>query len=303
MKKGLRFSYFIFLVVFVCALFLMYNSIFAQLTFLGSSSFSNPFFSYNPSLQGTGYVGGFSSYSPIGSSYQYGLSGGYNPQYGSLYGQTNVFSGFGSPYGFSGYNNPTGYNNPIVYNNPIGYNNPAGFSYGSGYQSPLYAGGYGFGTPFPLFPSQPQYTNPGYYGQNLSPYPYPYGPNPYSQNLSPYGPSPYPTSQLPEADITVNATNDDDSIELEVNEILCIDLEANPTTGYSWGLDPNSADDAVVNRLLNQFFPNSYALGAGGTEKWYFEAIGTGQTSIILEYRQPWVAQAVETFTITVNVP
>jgi inhibitor of cysteine peptidase len=77
-------------------------------------------------------------------------------------------------------------------------------------------------------------------------------------------------------------------LEIGKGEPLTITLDANPTTGFEWQLAA-PLDDKVMKLIGHDFRRSETArVGAGGTDVWTFKAIGTGSTTITLEYRRPW---------------
>jgi inhibitor of cysteine peptidase len=78
------------------------------------------------------------------------------------------------------------------------------------------------------------------------------------------------------------------TIAATVGVPFSITLDANPTTGYSWGL-ATELDTNVV-ELLHHSYQRSGGggMGAGGTEIWTFEPLCAGFTTIVLRYRRPW---------------
>ena len=77
-------------------------------------------------------------------------------------------------------------------------------------------------------------------------------------------------------------------LEIGKGEPLTITLDANPTTGFEWQLA--APLDAKVMKLIGHDFrpSDTSRVGSGGTDVWTFKAIGTGSTTITLEYRRPW---------------
>lgn len=77
-------------------------------------------------------------------------------------------------------------------------------------------------------------------------------------------------------------------IEVEEGDEFAIVLESNPTTGYTWEL-AEPLDEEIIHLVKTEFEePDTELLGASGEEKWTFEAIGLGDTSITLSYVRPW---------------
>lgn len=93
-------------------------------------------------------------------------------------------------------------------------------------------------------------------------------------------------------------------IDVGVDDTFTIELEANPSTGYSWEL-AGPLDEAIVVSLGSDHEAgDSDAVGTPGTQEMSFRAVGAGTTTIALQYVRPWetdVAPA-ETKDFTVNV-
>jgi len=70
---------------------------------------------------------------------------------------------------------------------------------------------------------------------------------------------------------------------LQVGDTLQVNLEGNPSTGYTWSVE--SLDVSVL-KLAGEpeFHPASGALGASGTVTYRFEAVGAGQTTLKMIY-------------------
>jgi predicted secreted protein len=88
---------------------------------------------------------------------------------------------------------------------------------------------------------------------------------------------------------------------------LNITVCANPSTGYQWG-EAVVADDGVIsqeNRVYVAPSGRRLAPGSAGKETWTFRSIALGQTTISLEYGQPWESgtKAEWTLSLTVVVP
>jgi inhibitor of cysteine peptidase len=94
-------------------------------------------------------------------------------------------------------------------------------------------------------------------------------------------------------------------IEVVVAQEFIITLEANHTTGYQWQLaEPlNEKVAKLVGSVYSE--PNTDKVGAGGTESWTFEAVGSGATKIVLNYVRPWekgvAPAATEEFSVQVQ--
>jgi predicted secreted protein len=98
-------------------------------------------------------------------------------------------------------------------------------------------------------------------------------------------------------------TNSDDG---SLVTLKTIQLESNPTTGYSWAII--EYDPAVLQPQGEPEFVSEAAgqqrVGAGGWEILRFQPVATGQTQLKLGYRRPWESnvELVESFTVAVTV-
>ncbi len=79
-------------------------------------------------------------------------------------------------------------------------------------------------------------------------------------------------------------------IELTKGERVLIELESNPTTGFSW--TASELDYAVLQPSGESTFTMGSGpdgpLGAGGMETLAFQAVERGETSLRLEYTRPF---------------
>lgn len=85
--------------------------------------------------------------------------------------------------------------------------------------------------------------------------------------------------------------------------VLSIQLEGNPTTGYSW--ESSVGSRAVLNPTNDgDFKPSSSALGAGGTYTFQYQALARGRTDVTLVYRRSWETgvEPLKTFQVTIVV-
>lgn len=93
---------------------------------------------------------------------------------------------------------------------------------------------------------------------------------------------------------------------MKVNDTFQIKLESNATTGYSWSpaKDTNFEVLTVASSEYVQSSKNKDMVGSGGYEVFTFNAVGKGQTELVLEY-QRLLEEGVEpanTFKISVTV-
>ena len=109
-----------------------------------------------------------------------------------------------------------------------------------------------------------------------------------------------------EAGGTLTGKNNGGSIDMEVNDLVNIELESNPTTGYGWFLSEET-DGSIIALTDSEFIEpkkDKKIMGAAGLELFTFKAVSNGKTSIILNYERPWeeVVEPLEVFEINVSV-
>lgn len=113
-------------------------------------------------------------------------------------------------------------------------------------------------------------------------------------------------SELPEQR-SVDASHTGKTVEIAAGGSLTVTLESNITTGFQWQMVGNT-DEAVLALEDRQYQASDEAragvVGAGGQEVWTFKALDSGESTIDLEYSQPWEGgtNAVGTFVLTVVV-
>jgi inhibitor of cysteine peptidase len=92
----------------------------------------------------------------------------------------------------------------------------------------------------------------------------------------------------------------------KVGDSFIINLESNPTTGYSWRTA--EFEHGIVELVNNEYKPQNNTgniVGSGGIEVWTFKAVKKGKITIIFEYVRPWEKDIPpikqETYLITVK--
>jgi inhibitor of cysteine peptidase len=96
----------------------------------------------------------------------------------------------------------------------------------------------------------------------------------------------------------------DTKIAAKAGQEFVIQLDSNPTTGFEWGLTKN-LDTAVVKKVGSQYVPNKVAkgvVGSGGVEKWTFQGVAKGTTTIEMGYARPFEKGVPPTETVTFDV-
>jgi inhibitor of cysteine peptidase len=78
-----------------------------------------------------------------------------------------------------------------------------------------------------------------------------------------------------------------ETVAVGVGERFAIELDGNPTTGYSWQL--SAPPGAQVTLIDSDFTPTGpQQAGTGGVQRFTFEATATGTTSLAFAYVRPW---------------
>ena len=99
--------------------------------------------------------------------------------------------------------------------------------------------------------------------------------------------------------------NPGESATVQAGSRFSLLLSSNPTTGYKWRM--LAAPDPAVAALVTNMYcpPETQRIGAGGNEKWTFQAVNEGTTNITMVYIRPWEKDTEparhETFTIEVK--
>lgn len=93
----------------------------------------------------------------------------------------------------------------------------------------------------------------------------------------------------------------DQILKLGKGQILGIELESNPTTGYSWFVT-SKVSNILKQQGDSQYVESAPRLGAGGIQLYSFKAINKGKTDLIFEYKRPWEKESAEKHTVEVTV-
>jgi inhibitor of cysteine peptidase len=120
-------------------------------------------------------------------------------------------------------------------------------------------------------------------------------------------PTPAPTKAKTRAPQTFVLTSKDNGKHLSLvkGDTVKLDLEANPSTGYSWVYDekPNSS---VLKELSSTQTPapqtSPPVVGRPETHEWTYKAEGTGSTGVKLRYRPPGQTSGGNSFAFSVTV-
>jgi predicted secreted protein len=93
---------------------------------------------------------------------------------------------------------------------------------------------------------------------------------------------------------------DDTIINAAVGEKFEIELQSNPSTGYSWTADYDSA----YLELREQEYERKRMSppGTPGKEEWEFKTLRPGRTTITMTYKRPWEALSAKKKVFKVNI-
>ena len=93
---------------------------------------------------------------------------------------------------------------------------------------------------------------------------------------------------------------------IAVGGIITVNLCSNRTTGFTWeGTEKNTNPDVVAQSNYKWVSPEeSGKVGVAGKEVWTFKGLKPGNSTISMEYSQPWPGgtKAGSTFTLNVTV-
>lgn len=102
---------------------------------------------------------------------------------------------------------------------------------------------------------------------------------------------------------TLGEGDDGAVVEVAVGEQIVVRLDGNATTGYLW--EVTAVDSAVLAPAGDPDYQSeSDADGAGGTYTFRFDAVGPGETEVVLMYFPSWEEPSATagTFTFTAVV-
>ena len=95
-------------------------------------------------------------------------------------------------------------------------------------------------------------------------------------------------------------------VSVKMGNRVVVTLCSNPTTGFQWSEKAQIGDPRVLEQKSYKFVApaNTGMVGAPGNSVWTFEAMGTGTSTVYLEYSRNWQGgeKAVQTFKLNVLV-
>ncbi|MFC1949814.1 DUF4382 domain-containing protein [Chloroflexota bacterium] len=95
-------------------------------------------------------------------------------------------------------------------------------------------------------------------------------------------------------------------VEITAGESFSVTLCSNGTTGFTWSEMAQIANQSIISQVRHRFVSpeDEELVGSPGQEIWTFQALEAGNTTISMEYSQPWEGgtKAEWTFELTVVV-
>jgi inhibitor of cysteine peptidase len=89
---------------------------------------------------------------------------------------------------------------------------------------------------------------------------------------------------------TITEADADHNVVLAVGQKLVLQLQSNPSTGYSWSLAENETR-VLVGLGKPTYRARGTLPGSGGVETWTLRAAKIGSERLKFEYRRPWEKQ------------
>ena len=103
--------------------------------------------------------------------------------------------------------------------------------------------------------------------------------------------------------VTLTADDNGRQVEVEAGGQIVINLEGNPSTGYTW--EAKDLDTTMLEQVGDPVFISTSpgSVGSGGILTLTFKSLKAGTASLKLVYHRPWEpgVDPLDTFTITVK--
>jgi inhibitor of cysteine peptidase len=93
--------------------------------------------------------------------------------------------------------------------------------------------------------------------------------------------------------------NDTQTITIKNGESFKVQLNENPTTGYSWTINVTPGLTIVSDQYIA---PSGGLMGAGGQHEWQVKATGTGDQQLTGIYQRPWEPVSGNETTYRLNI-
>ncbi len=94
-----------------------------------------------------------------------------------------------------------------------------------------------------------------------------------------------------------------DALRLAPGESRTLTFAENPSTGYSWAIDPAASQGLEIVAIMERGHRRGATMpGAPGTRRWTLRALKPGHADIVFGYRRPWEQTPIETRHVVVDV-
>ena len=109
------------------------------------------------------------------------------------------------------------------------------------------------------------------------------------------------TTSIQSVTNTYGEDNDQDTVYGIKGDIIIVELEENPTTGYSWNLTYSEGLELSEDNYTQENNTEEM-VGAGGFHQWTFKLTDTGEQKISAVYMRPWEERTGDenTFDLTI---
>jgi len=97
------------------------------------------------------------------------------------------------------------------------------------------------------------------------------------------------------ATITLNDSCNGNNIQVKANDIVEINLDESPTTGYKWQISQLDKQHFQIIKEDYQLYAGN-AMGGGGTKTIQLKALAEGSGLVRLQNIQPWSGDVYKTF-------
>jgi inhibitor of cysteine peptidase len=108
----------------------------------------------------------------------------------------------------------------------------------------------------------------------------------------------------PPEQVNLVDSNNGENVRLFAGQELIIQLDGNPTTGYTW--ETKDLDTKMFAQVGEVQFTSSNPklVGSGGTQTLTLKVLNAGTSTLTLIYHRPWEkdVQPIKTFSVTVTV-
>ena len=94
----------------------------------------------------------------------------------------------------------------------------------------------------------------------------------------------------------------DETIVLRSGHSFKVELNANPTTGYTWQVNTDKVSGLISEKVKSAYQRKNDLIGGGGIKIYTFYADGKGRGEIGFIYKRSWEDQAVKKYILKVIV-